>query len=283
MQPRQPSKTAYGVACRRAAHQIFDHPLVFEDPFALAILGDPVAAEVRATPPEELNHPFHQTMRFRMAVRSRYAEDKLAEAVSRGVRQYVILGAGLDTSAYRCPFPGLAIYEVDFPATQAWKQQRVTEAGLPIPPGLIYAPVDFEHQTLGEGLTAAGFRPDAPAFFSWLGVVPYLTREAFFSTLCFIASLPSGSAVVFDYSMPSHLLGEQERRVLEALAARVAALGEPFRSSYEPEELARNLHAMGFTAIEDLDLQAINERYFKNRADGFRLYGKGGHLLCAQV
>jgi len=283
LQPQQPSRTAYGVACRRAAHQLFDRPLVFEDPFALTILGEQVAAEVRATPPEDLNHPFHQSMRFRMAVRSRYAEDKLAEAVARGVRQYVILGAGLDTSAYRSPFPGLSIFEVDFPATQAWKQQRVADAGLPIPPGLTYAPVDFEHQTLGEGLAAAGFRTDAPAFFSWLGVVPYLTREAFLATLRFIASLPAGSAVVFDYSIPRHLLGEQERQAVEALAARVAAIGEPFLSSYVPEELAQELRAMGFTGIEDLDPPATNARYFQNRADGFEVRGKGGHLLCAQV
>lgn len=211
MQPEQPSRTALSVARRRAVHQIFDRPLILEDPLALRILDAHSQAEVRATDAERLHHPFHRLMRFLVAIRSRFAEEMLAEAVSRGVRQYVVLGAGLDTSAYRCPFSDIAIFEVDYPATQAWKRHRVADARLSIPSQLTYAPVDFESQTLAEGLEQAGFRADEPAFFSWLGVIPYLTRPAAMATLAFLGSLPSRSGVVFDYPIPAHLLGPAEQ------------------------------------------------------------------------
>lgn len=283
MQPEQPSKTALGVARRRAAHQLFDRPLVLEDPLALRILDQDSQAEVRTTPADKLNHPFHQTMRFLMALRSRFAEETLAEAVRHGVRQYVVLGAGLDTSAYRCPFSDIAIFEVDHPATQAWKRHRVADAGLPIPSRLTYTPVDFERQTLAEGLERAGFRATEPAFFSWLGVVPYLTRPAVMTTLAFVGALPAGSGIAFDYPVPEHLLGPYEQQARAALAERVASAGEPFRLSLDPQELARELYSFGFHRLEDLDAAQINARYFKNRPDGFHLRGKSARLMCAWV
>jgi methyltransferase (TIGR00027 family) len=139
-------------------------------------------------------------MRLFIAARSRFAEENLATAVARGVRQYVVLGAGLDTFAHRNPFTeqGLRVFEVDYPATQAWKQRRLADAGLISPASLTFAPVDFERQTLADGLAAAGFDAAAPAFFSWLGVAVYLTRTAIRETLAFIAGLRSGGEVVFD-------------------------------------------------------------------------------------
>ena len=121
------------------------------------------------------------------------------DAVAHGVRQYVVLGAGLDTFAYRNPFTELRVFEVDFPATQEWKREMLAEALIPLPASLTFVPLDFEHKILGDGLDEAGFDTGAPAFFGWLGVVPYLTLNAFRATLNMIACLPAGSGVTFDY------------------------------------------------------------------------------------
>ena len=199
MNAGRPSRTAQRVAVRRAAHQLLDRPLVFEDPFALTIIGPDAAMATEAKGDARTSAAF----RAFMAVRSRYSEDGLAEAVTRGVRQYVVLGAGLDTFAWRNPWKDLRVFEVDFPATQRWKRQRVANTGMGEPPALTFAPVDFESQTLHDGLRAAGFCEENPAYFSWLGVTPYLTPEAFESSVGFIGSLPSGTAVTFDYAVRS--------------------------------------------------------------------------------
>jgi methyltransferase (TIGR00027 family) len=220
-----------------------------------------------------------------MAVRSRYAEDSLALAVERGVRQYVVLGAGLDTFAYRNPHAevGLRVLEVDHPATQAWKRGLLTAAGIPIPPQLAFAPIDFERQTLRDGLPSAGFDAAAPAFFSWLGVTPYLTREGFTATLQFVLSMPPGSGVAFDYAVVRSSLNPREQMAMDALSARVAAAGEPFQLFLEPRELVSKLEHMGFRDIEDLGPAELNARYFQGRTDGFRVIGGLAHLLSAQV
>jgi methyltransferase (TIGR00027 family) len=171
MQPGQPSLTARGAAGHRAAHQLLEDGRIFRDPLAVRILGgdpDEIAREAEAA-------PSRRPMRLFIAVRTRFAEDALAAAAERGARQLVVLGAGLDTFAHRNPHEGagLRVFEVDHPATQAWKRARLAEAGLAAPPSLTFAPVDFERQTLADGLAAAGFDPAAPSFFTWLGVVPY--------------------------------------------------------------------------------------------------------------
>jgi methyltransferase (TIGR00027 family) len=277
------SATAERVAMRRAAHQLYDRPLVFEDPLALAILSDQAAERVRTEAEEENSNPWALGLRAFMAVRSRFAEEELARSVRKGVRQYVVLGAGLDTFACRNPFPDLQVFEVDFPDTQAWKRARLEHAGIAIPPSLRFAPVDFERHSLADGLHEAGFRSAEPAFFSWLGVVPYLTRPAAFATLRFIAALPKGSGVVFDYSIPREMMGERERDAFDELAARVARAGEPFRSFFDPAQLAVDLRALGFTAIEDLGVAAIRARWFPSVEAEQRLHGRTGHLLCAWI
>jgi methyltransferase (TIGR00027 family) len=180
------------VAVRRAAHQLFDQPRVLDDPLALPIIGIAAAEKLRTSPKTQSS--IARAFRAFMAVRSRYAEDQLAQAVARGTRQYVVLGAGLDTFAYRNPYPGLRVFEVDHPATQEWKRGRLQAAGIAVPSSMIYAAVDFERQTLAWGLEQSGFDPKLPAFFSWLGVVPYLTRESCMATLSHIAKLPAGQA-----------------------------------------------------------------------------------------
>ena len=266
---------------RRAAHQLYDQPLVFEDPLALRILSDEAATEVRNGAQQESGIAWAAGLRAFVAARSRFAEEELARAFAQGACQYVILGAGLDTFAYRNPFAGLTVFEVDFPDTQAWKRGRLEHAGIEIPPSLRFAAVDFERHSLSEGLGETGFRRDEPAFFAWLGVVPYLTREAAFSTLRTIASLPRGTGVVFDYAMPPESMGEAERAAFEDLAARVARAGEPFRLFFQPSQLESDLRALGFREIEDLDNAAIRARWFVADPRPQRLHGRAGHLLCA--
>jgi len=280
MNEDRPSKTAYRVALRRAAHQVMDDPRVFEDPLALPILGPDGEARLRAEVEREQNLP-SRALRAFIAVRSRYAEDELARAFEKGVRQAVILGAGLDTLAYRSPFPGLRLFEVDHPATQGWKRRLLEQARIALPGSLTYAPVDFETQTLAAGLREAGFDAGRPAFFSWLGVVPYLTESAVMATLGFIASLPAGSGVVFDYAQPPDSLDPLRQRAFDALAERVAAHGEPFRTFFDPAKLADGLRRLGFARVEDLDGAAINARYFAGRADGLRVGSGIGHLAKA--
>jgi len=218
-----------------------------------------------------------------MAARSRYAEDELAQAVGHGVGQYVVLGAGLDTFAYRNPHAGLRVFEVDHPATQAWKREQLQAAEIAIPAFLTFVPIDFERQTLADGLLRSGFNASAPAFFSWLGVTPYLTRDACMGTLSFIAKMPAGSGVVFDFAVDRKLLNVGQRMALAALSRRVAAAGEPFQLFFDPRELQDELKRMGFHRSELLQREQINARYFKDREDGLLVRGGLGHLMGAWV
>lgn len=277
------SGTAERVAMRRAAHQLWDEPVIFEDPLAWTILSDEARERIRAGIEEENGNPWARGLRAFVAVRSRFAEEEVARAARQGVRQAVVLGAGLDTFACRNPHAGLQVFEVDHPATQAWKQDRLREGGIAIPESVRFAPVDFERDTLAHGLAEAGFREDAPAFFSWLGVVPYLTREAAFATLGFISGLPPGSGVVFDYAIPREHLTEREQMAFDRLAERVARAGEPFRLFLDPEQLIEELRSMGFSAIENLDGLAIRERWFGRLPQEQKLHGRAGRLLCARV
>jgi len=276
METGKASKTALGVAIRRAAHQLMDQPPVLDDPIALQLIGSAYPRHM-----ERASHRVARDFRAFMAVRSRYVEDKLAEAVQQGTRQYVVLGAGLDTFAYRNRFPSLRVFEVDFPATQEWKKQMLARALIAVPAELTFVPLDFEHHTLAEGLRDAGFDTREPAFFGWLGVIPYLTREAFRATLGTIGQLPAGSGVGFDYAIAPERLSPEGRVAFRALAARVAAAGEPFQLFFTPEEMDAELGRAGFHRIEQLDSEQLNEAYFKDRQDGLRLSSVGLGMLTA--
>lgn len=282
LQSGRPSATAWSVALRRAAHQLADHPPVLDDPLALRILGREGEAAVSSSRIGG-DGTFARGLRAFMAVRSRFAEDRLAQAHAAGLRQYVVLGAGLDTFAYRNPWPDLRVFEVDHPASQAWKRGRLAGAGIAIPANLAFAAVDFERQTLAEGLAAGGFDAGRPAFVSWLGVVPYLTEAAVFETLAWVAALKPGSEVVFDFGVTKDQLGLGARLILAAISARVAAAGEPFRTLFAPEELRRRLLDMGFSEAEVLGSAELNARYFDGRADGLKLRGGVGRLMRARV
>ncbi len=276
MQLGTPSRTAWAAAAHRAAHQVLEQGRIFADPLALRILGEDAAGIARWA--EE--HPGGGRMRIFIAARTRFAEDALAAAVAGGVRQVVVLGAGLDTFAYRSELGGrVRIFEVDHPATQQWKRRRLEEAAIALPASLTFAPVDFERETLAGGLAAAGFDPAQRTFFTWLGVVPYLTADAVRSTLGFIGSLPDGAHVVFDYSDPPATLPAEWRAAHEQRAARVAALGEAWVSYFDRDQLREMLTALGFTEIADLGPPQIAALYFPSRAH--ELPDKGGHVLHA--
>jgi methyltransferase (TIGR00027 family) len=278
MQIGQPSRTALGAAAYRAVHQTLEGGVIFADPFAMQILDD----DARAGLPGTAGDPANRPMRLFIAARSRFSEDTMAACVARGVRQIVILGAGLDTFSLRNPHTevGARVFEVDYPATQAWKRERLRQAGLDLPATLTFAPVDFERQSLLQGLSAVGFRADQPAYFQWLGVVPYLTREAIMSTLDFIAGI-SGSEVVFDYAEPFENFSPAIRANLTAVAERAAALGEPWLSHFNPADMADLLQARHFGAFWDVTRAELAQRYYGELGQGV-VAGPGPHLVRAR-
>jgi methyltransferase (TIGR00027 family) len=280
MEEASPSRTALRVALRRAAHQIYDSPLVFEDPVAVPILGKAYAEELRRTPVRD-DRPFSIALRAFMVGRSRYAEDNLQRAVKAGVRQYVLLGAGLDTFAYRNPWPDVRVFEVDHPATQKWKRELVTASRISVPDNLAYVALDFERQSLGERLAESGFDESTPAFFTWLGVVPYLTLPAFRETVDYIASQATGSGVVFDYGLPRDALPPLEQLAHDSLASRVKLAGEPFQLFFTPERMAGEMVA--FNDVEDLGSLEINARYFKGRTDKLQWWGSAARLFSGWI
>ncbi len=241
------SLTAKGAAKHRAVHQLLEGGRILSDPLAVAMLGEDPNAIVR----EAEEDPDRRTMRLFIAARSRFAEDRLADAVGRDVRQLVLLGAGLDTFGLRNPHrdKGLSVYEVDHPATQAWKRERIAAAAPAGLPALNFVAVDFEKQSFLDELAKAGFDRHAASFFIWLGVTPYLTREAIVATLAAIARV--AAEVVFDYGEPLEAFSGARRAAMEAFQARVAALGEPLISRFWPAEMARLLRETGFARFDD--------------------------------
>jgi methyltransferase (TIGR00027 family) len=277
-----PKPSALRVAILRAAHQLLDVPLVFEDAFALKILGA-VEEESLRNDPVRYNTPRLRGLRASLAVRSRLAEEEWARSKQCGVRQFVILGAGLDTFAYRNQdHDSSRIFEVDLPATQKWKRHCLRLAGIEEPASLTFAPVDFECSTLAEGLTAARFSDNEPAFFSWLGVTMYLEEVSVMDTLRIVSSLRPKSGVVFDYGVLPALLLPVERSSMAFLAGRAAEHGERWKTCFDPSVLVGALRSMGFNEVEDLGATELNERYFSGRTDGLRKSGVS-RLICARV
>lgn len=269
----RPSLTAWRVALRRAAHQVLDVPIVFDDPLALAIAGVTDGGDAFREDSDEQTR-LTRALRAFMAARSRIAEDELAAAVNRGLCQYVVLGAGLDTFAYRNPFGHhLRVFEVDFPATQSWKRTRLHDVGIAEPGWLRFVSADFAKESAFVSLAHAGLDPKLPVWFSWLGVSMYLEPSAVWYTLTSIASYARGSGVVFDYSIDPETMTPLARRIYDEMARRVAAAGEPWVSSFSPAALADNLRAAGFTTVRDRSGDEINAELFADRADGLRVGG----------
>jgi methyltransferase (TIGR00027 family) len=278
MKPNEPSRTALMIARQRAAHQVLDQGAILHDPWAMKILREDEKDALQFANA----HPLASIGRLFTAARSRIAEDALSQAVERGVRQIVILGAGLDTFALRSPHssPEIPIYEVDHPATQAWKRERLAEAQLALPSWLVFVPVDFERDDLGKSLAGAGFEQNAPAFFTWLGVVPYLTQEAIAGALDYMASIPNAE-VVFDYLEPPQAFSEEMRELVKKRTEQLERMGERQASHFEPAGMAALLRAHGFSAIEDIDFQAIRSR-FGGAVQGLAPGQAGLHVVHAK-
>jgi methyltransferase (TIGR00027 family) len=292
MKPREPSRTAWGAARHRAVHQLIEGGRILADPLAVAILGgdtgDPANNALLNDRDNELSG---RGIRFLIVARSALAEAKLAEAVAeRGVSQLVVLGAGFDTFAYRSPFAErLRVFEVDHPATQAWKRERLAAMGIAEERWPTFAGVDFERESFAERLVEAGFDPARRTFVFWLGVSMYLTPEAIDATLAAVAGWPGGGEIVFDYVEPPRAgMSEQGLAARAALAERVAAAGEPFTAGVEPEALHARLGELGYAEIEDLGSPELAEHFLgpevtaAARAAGAT--GRGGaHVLFART
>ncbi|MGS0744041.1 class I SAM-dependent methyltransferase [Glaciimonas sp. GG7] len=276
-----PKPSAQMVAIMRATHQLLDSPLVLDDPLALRILGSTEETWLRSHY-QQHNDQLSTQLRALMVVRSRLTEDEWLAAERNGVRQYVILGAGLDTYPYRCGPQNARIFEVDLPATQAWKRACLHAAGIAIPADLTYVPIDFEESDLEQVLMQAGLRKDAPVFFSWLGVTFYIEEAAIMKTLSFIASCAAGSAVIFDYGVPPSTLTPTERVSLESVTAQITAGGEPWKTYLDPASLSSKLHALGFSEAHNFSSQQLNDRYLSGRTDRLQM-GEMCRLMHASV
>lgn len=276
------SRTIEIPAIMRALHQSLDEsPKILSDPIAPRLIKD---ENQRSWLSPLLDHPFAPQWRAGFAMRSRYAEDCLEEGMRRGVQQYVILGAGLDTFAYRQNQPSdtLRIYELDHPLTQQCKRDRLAIANIAIPSNLTFVAIDFEKTSIADALARTGFRLDAPSLCSWMGVTQYLTTAAIDATLRFALSLPRASEIVFSFILPQHALSGIEADAVALAAHRSAAVGEPWLSRFQVAELAFKLGAMGFSQINHLTPEEAARRYFAKRRDGLK-ERQGEQLMRARV
>jgi methyltransferase (TIGR00027 family) len=283
MQSGKPSKSAHRVALHRAVHQLLDEPIVFFDPFALPILGKDLAQIVERDP-YQFNDPMSRGLRAVAVVRSRAAEDMLEVSLNQGVGQYVVLGAGLDTYLLRNPGANknLRVFEVDHPATQTWKNGILQEQGLKVLDAVELVAADFETVTLASALISTKFRSDMPSCFSWLGVTVYLSKQAIFDVLNYVASLPKGSSITFDYRVAPALLHPIDQVISDYAARQFEMDGEPWQSYFHPQELQREIAALGFRDVTDVGADELNARYFHKRNDGLRV-GNGCRILRAIV
>ncbi|ANC05551.1 hypothetical protein AB688_17980 [Pseudomonas putida] len=276
--PNRPS-SALRVAMARAVHQLLDDPVVFDDPYALEVLPSPVQSMLQKDP-FQFNEPVMRSLRAAVVARSRYSEDLLLNSRNMDLRQYVILGAGLDTYALRNEDESLVVFEVDLHTTQ--EQKRKAIGGLSSGANSVrYVPCDLRKDALLPRLVENGLEAQQPVFVAWLGVTPYLTREQIVETLKSLAHLPEGSQIVFDYRVSPERLPPIERAIESHAANLFAQMGEPWLSSFDPEEMSALLSSIGFTLRENLDASAINHRYFARRKDGLQATGAGFRLLHA--
>jgi methyltransferase (TIGR00027 family) len=291
MQPQEPSRTAWGAARHRAVHQLIEGGRIFSDPLAVPILGGEIEeATENVLRLDRDNEPGTRALRFFIVARSALAEAKLAEGVAeREVTQLVVLGAGFDTFAYRNPVAGLRVFEVDHPATQAWKRARLEAIAVAPERWPVFAGVDFERESFAERLSEAGFDPRRRTFVFWLGVSMYLTPAAVDATLAAVAGWPGGGEIVFDYAEPPHDgMSAQGLAARAALAERVAAAGEPFTAGLEPGVLHARLGELGYAEVEYLRSLDLAEHFLgpeavaAARAAGAT--GRGGaHVLFART
>ena len=269
-------------AAARALHREEPPPWVLDDHLALGLAGDEgvsIAGRLR----DELSAEDLLTFSRWMCVRARLTEDVVERAVAAGTRQYAILGAGLDSFAYRRPdlLVRLRVFEVDHPASQAWKRERLAELGVSLPANLVFAPIDFETQSLRAGLLAAGFDFAASAVFSWIGVTMYLTLAAIEATLATVAACPPDSRIVLTYNPPPSALQDQRLAMHSRMSRLAGEMREPWISFFTPAEAEALLRRCGFRKIDHFGPAEAIRTYFAGRTD-VRL-GMPQRLLVATV
>lgn len=289
---KKTSFTAQGLAYMRAYHAMHDNPKIFDDSLASHLFTEDERSffeNAWSQVPKLYDPERAASLPDRAAAiawtlqtitsgpsmtlgRSRYTEDSLEEAVGQGVKQYVILGAGLDTFAFRKPemLEQLQVFEVDHPATQAFKRHRIAELGWEQPAQLHFVPVDFEQESLAAAITRSSYDPQALSLFSWLGVTYYLTREAVFATLCSIADIASpGSAVILDYLDVDAFIPDRTAKRVQRMLGEAQFLGESMKTGFDPSKLAADLASLGLRLYENLSTADIRGRYFQGRTDGY--------------
>jgi methyltransferase (TIGR00027 family) len=270
--PGQASQSMVRTAIRRAAHQLLDRPRIFEDPIAVGFIPEASEQAILGAGDHHHRAPMQTLFRSLFAFRSQFAEERLAHAVARGVRQYVIVGAGLDTFPWRQPgfAKALRIFWVDHPATLAWSKARIRERGLPTPKNLCFVAADLEKQELAERLTGHGFAPEAGAFCSVLGVTQYLSRDAIEAMLLFAASLPSQSEIVLSFAPPDGELDGDDLAAAIHGVALTEAMGEPWKTRLTASEIFELLTRLEFGEVFHLTQKRAQQRYFAGRYDMLR-------------
>jgi len=291
MKATRRSRTAEAAALARALHLIRDgEPKVFQDPYAIQFVSRFWLVWIKNDFLYWLGNknPFMKWARLATAeilMRNRYAEDRLELSLSTGIRQYVLLSAGFDSFALRRPdlCKSIKVFEVDHPATQRWKLDRYLELGMDSPKEVIYIPVDFEHETLAEALSASSFSSDEPAFFSWLGTASYLSKAAILETLEAVSSQSTvGTEIVFDYIDAEPFTGGLISKDFRRMMRFAARQGEPFIFGFDHEELVRDLRRFGFELIERLSPAEQYNRYFAGRSDRLTTM-EHLHIACARI
>ena len=265
------SQTALTAAAARAAHLIVDQPpWIFTDTLAMALLADqgPDLVEYHRA---HRTHVVLTGARAQVTCRSRYAEDALAAAIGRGVTQYMILGAGLDSFSYRSDLARMVrVFEVDHPDSQESKRARLSAARIAVPDNVAFVPFDFEQQSLTGALTGYQFDPALPAFVSWLGVTMYLTQPALAGTLAEIGRLAPGTEIVADYLLPADMRDADGSAYVEQVAPVAAEHGEPWLTFLAPAQMSDLLASSGWTPLRHLRQHEVGAATMWQRSDSLR-------------
>ncbi|AHF14733.1 class I SAM-dependent methyltransferase [Niabella soli] len=275
----KPDNTAVRTALWRALHTEADAPpSIITDTIGLELIAPDEGWRQRP----DMHVEFTRRLRASMAARARFIEDLILEEARRGIGQYVILGAGLDTFAQRRPeiASGLQLYEIDQPGTQTWKKQRLQELGYGLPDWLHFVSVDFEKTSWWEALQQAGFEPRKPAVVASTGVTLYLTREAIRDTLRQLATLAPGSIVAMTFYLPINLMDATDQPLQEIAEKGAREAGTPFVSFFAPEQVLQLAVAAGFKEQKVVETKDLKQLYFANRADGL-LPASGEFFLVA--
>ncbi len=280
------SETAQFAAAHRAYHFMIDRPVILEDSAAIWLVNPQLSTILRVSPLRWLFwRPLIMKVRPMSAfiiIRSRYAEEMLENAIKDGCRQYLIMGAGLDSWALRHKDSNVKVFELDLPATQQYKKTRIQSYLGGLPSNLVMVPIDFESESLSDVLQNSEIEIQTKIFVSWLGTICYLSRNSIFETFSSLSSICiPGSRIVFDYFQPKSTMSPADLQLFELLDEGGKRRGEPMQTLMETKEINEILQSSGFNIIEDLSASQIRQRYLDQRSDGLDIPGFV-RLCCAE-